>query len=205
VTILVRKAAAVDKHDHLTVVEGSVLSDTDVNRAFTAAGAQVDAVLGTLNSSRASENPWAKFIGPARLIADSTAIATGALRRQQRQPKAHKPRLVVLSAIGVGESRKSQPFILRTVVDYSNIAKTYEDHNATNDEVEGNCGGDVDFTVVMAVALGDAGLKQVRTFGPAQKASSMFITRESLARWMVDVAAGKLAEEFSNKRVIVSN
>src|SRR5947207_1907226 len=106
VTVLVRNTSAIVPHANLTVVEGSVLSETDMDNAFTAAGLPVDAALQFLNPQRASSNPWAKFLGPPRLLADATAYAAQALRRQQRHADGHKPRLVAMNALGTGESRK---------------------------------------------------------------------------------------------------
>ena len=111
-----------------------------------------------------------------------------------------------MNALGAGESRKVSPLITKFIIDYTNIGKTYEDHDAVDAEIEGNCGEDVLWTVVLATALTtQEGLKQVRTFAHNQTGASFSITRESCARWMVDVAGGKMEDEFSNKRVIVSN
>lgn len=205
VTVIVRNASAIAAHENLTVVEGSVLLETDVDRAFAAAGIPVDAALQFLNPHRASGNPWAKFLGPPRLLADATANATRALRRQQQQAEGHKPRLVVMNALGTGKSRGVTPLIMRLLIDYSNVGWTYEDHNAVDAEIEGNCESDIPWTVVLAVGLGNAGIKPVKVFGDTETGAGMFITRESCARWMVDVAAGKMGDQFSNKRVIVSN
>jgi hypothetical protein len=204
--VLVRNASAIAPHKDLTVIEGSVLSEADVRRAFKASNKPVDAVLQCLNPVRANDwNPWAKFHGPARLLADATALAARALREQAPQPATRKPRLVAMNALGAGESRKVSPLITKFVIDYSNIGKTYEDHNAVDAEIEGNCGEDVLWTVVLAAALGQEGRKPVRTFASTEPGASFTITRESCARWMVDVAVGRMGDEFSNTRVIVSN
>jgi len=208
VTVLVRNTSSIVPHANLTVVKGSPLSQDDMDRAFSAAGIPVDSVLQCLNPLRANDwNPWAKFLGPPRLLADATANAVRALRQQQLRPgsKLHKPRLIAMNALGAGESRRVSPVITKFVIDYSNIGKTYEDHNAVDAEIEGLCGDDVVWTIVLAVALSEDGLKPVKTFGHTQIGASFFITRESCGRWMVDVAAGNMGGEFSNKRVIVSN
>ena len=206
VTVLIRDASALKPHANLTVVEGSVLSESDMSSAFSAAGIPVDAVLSFLNAPRASNNPWAKFLGPPRLLADSTAYAARELRKQRsQQPDLPKPRLVVMNAMGVGQSRLVAPFFMRFLMDHSNVGKTFEDHNAVDSEIEENCGNDVRWTVVLAVGLIGAGTKPVKTFGVRETGAGMIITRESCARWMVDVAMGKLDDKFSNKRVIVSN
>jgi hypothetical protein len=205
VTVLVRKASGIEPHENLTVVEGSVLSAPDMDRAFTASGIAVDAALLYLNAPRISNNPWAKFLGPPRLIADATANAAHALRQQKRSSDTYKPRLVVMSAIGVGESRAVASYLTRFIIDHSNVGKTYEDHAAVDAEIEGNCGTAVDWTVVMPVALNGAGDKPVKTFAPTKTGAIFFISRESCARWMVGVAMGELGTEFSNRRVIISN
>ncbi|KAJ5661671.1 uncharacterized protein N7477_009287 [Penicillium maclennaniae] len=188
----------------MTVVEGSPLSEKDMERAFAAAGVPVDAVVIFLNPLRASGNPWAKFIGPPRLIADSTINAARTLRAQQPL-KGSKPRLVIMNALGVGESYGVTPYLARFMMSYSNVGKTYEDHSAVNDEIEGNCGDAISWTLALAVGLSSGGIAPVRSFACDESGSSMFITRESCARWMVDVASGMLGDQFSNKRVIVSN
>ncbi|KAJ3548773.1 hypothetical protein NM208_g842 [Fusarium decemcellulare] len=204
VTILVRNTSNISPHERLTIAKGSVLSEADTRYAFRASGIPVDSVLQCLNPVRANDwNPWAKFYGPARLLADATAIAARVLREQQ--PGEHKPRLIAMNALGAGESRKVSPLITKFIIDYSNIGKTYEDHNAVDAEIEENCGDEVLWTVVLAAALSQEGRKPVRTFGHTESGASFSITRESCARWMVDVAGGKMGDEFSNKRVIVSN
>ncbi|KAH7155994.1 hypothetical protein EDB81DRAFT_927924 [Dactylonectria macrodidyma] len=206
VTILARNTSNISLHEKLTVVKGSALSKDDMHRAFSASGKPVNSVLQCLNPVRANDwNPWAKFHGPARLLADATAIAAHALLEQQPQPEEHKPRLIAMNALGAGESRKVSPLITKFIIDYSNIGKTYEDHNAVDAEIEGNCGDDVLWTVVLAAALSQEGRKSVRTFAHTQTGTSFSITRESCARWMVGVAGGKMGDEFSNKRIIVSN
>ncbi|KAM5352913.1 hypothetical protein ACJ41O_005635 [Fusarium nematophilum] len=203
---MARNTSNISPHENLTVVEGSALSEDDMHRAFSASREPVDSVLQCLNPVRANDwNPWAKFHGPSRLLADATAIAARMLREQHPQPDGHKPRLIAMNALGAGESRKVSPLITKFIIDYSNIGKTYEDHNAVDAEIEGNCGDDVAWTVVLAAALGQEGCKPVRTFAHTQAGASFSITRESCAKWMVDVAGGKMGDEFINKRVIVSN
>jgi hypothetical protein len=204
VTILVRNPKTIEPHDRLSIVEGSPLSEEDMQRAFKAAGVHIDAVLVFLNAPRASGNPWAKFFGPPRLIADSTRNATRVLRAQNAH-QGSKPRLVVMNALGAGESYAVTPYIVRFMINFSNVSETYKDHNAVYDEIEADCGDDVLWTLPLPVGLTNGGITPVKTFGCTEPGASMFITRESCARWMVDVATGKKGDDFDNKRVIVSN
>ncbi|KAF4980623.1 hypothetical protein F66182_17214, partial [Fusarium sp. NRRL 66182] len=106
VTVIVRNAKAItSSHPNLTIFEGSVLSEQEMAHAFTtsaAAHGPIDAVLGFLNPSRASEFPWAKIIAPPRLLADSTAIAARLLQQQAHESR----RLVIINALVSGESRR---------------------------------------------------------------------------------------------------
>ncbi|KAJ5715458.1 uncharacterized protein N7483_012639 [Penicillium malachiteum] len=175
-----------------------------MKHAFEATGLPVDGVLIFLNARRNGQNPWGRFLGPARLVADTTSIAAKLLRDQKTQPE-HKPRLVVMSALGVRESYAVTPYIIRFMMNYSNLDKSYEDHNAVRDEIEANCGDEVDWTLPLPVGLIYGGIKPVRTFGPTELGASLLMTRESCASWMVDVASGKEGDKFRNQMVIVSN
>ncbi|KAJ3545459.1 hypothetical protein NM208_g2495 [Fusarium decemcellulare] len=175
VTVIVRDASSIPQHENLTVVIGSVLVETVMDRAFQALDKPVDAVLQFLNPHRETSSPWSKFIGPPRLLADATASAARALR-QQGTSTERKPRLVVMNALGVGESRKVTPWITRMIIDHSNVGKTYEDHTAVDAEIEKNCGDQIIWTVALAVGLGQAGLHPVKTFSPTESGASWTIT-----------------------------
>jgi hypothetical protein len=138
ITVLIRNAFSIIPHDKLTVVVGSVMSHEDMQRAFAAGGIPVDAVLQFLNPLRTSDNPWAKFLGPPRLLADSTASVARVLLQQKRSADTAKPRLVVMNAVGVGRSRQVTPWIARFLIDHSNVGKTCEDHTVVSDEIEDN-------------------------------------------------------------------
>ncbi|KAJ5814497.1 hypothetical protein N7474_006274 [Penicillium riverlandense] len=205
VTILARNTQGIEPHARLTIVEGSCLSNEDMQRAFKAAGVTVDAVLVFLSAQRVGQNPWGKFIGPPRLIADSTSNAARALRAQKQQLDGRKPRLVVMNALGAGESYSVTPYLIRFMINYSNVSKSYVDHNAVYNEIEANCGDEVLWTLPLPVGLKESGQKLVKTFDSTEPGAGLFITRESCARWMVDVASGKEGDKFDNKKVIVSN
>ncbi|KAF2644036.1 hypothetical protein P280DRAFT_466728 [Massarina eburnea CBS 473.64] len=200
VTILVRNASSIPPQENLTIVYGSVTSEADVSKAFTAAGQPIDAVVTCLNARRTSEFPWAKFLGPPRLLADSTALVARQLRAQK-----HKSRLVIMSGQGVGESWAVTPWIVRFLIRHSNVGRTYDDMILVDKEIEGNCGENVAWVSTVAVGLSGGGKKPVKTFDVRKGGAGWFISRESCAMWMADVAMGKMGEEFDGKRVMVSN
>ena len=57
VTIIVRKAASVNPANRLTVIEGSCLSEEDIQRAFKATTTPVDTVIVFLNTQRVGQKP----------------------------------------------------------------------------------------------------------------------------------------------------
>lgn len=181
------------------------MSEEDMQRAFKASGTPVNAVVIFLNAQRVGNKPWGKFIGPPGLVADATRLVTRTLRAQKQHLAGQKPRLVIMSALGVGDSYAVTPYIIRFVMKYTNVSKSYDDHNVVNDEIEKNCEDDVIWTLPLPVGLKEDGRNDVKTFDSTETGAGLFITRESCARWMVDVAVGKMSEKFDNKRVIVSN
>lgn len=179
-----------------------------MTKAFNATGVPVDAVVIFLNAPRAGQNPWGKFLGPPRLIADSMGNAVRALRAQRNadaSADAKLPRLVVMNALGTGESYAVTPYIVRFMIRFSNVSESYKDHEAVSEEIEGVCGDEVLWTLPLPVGLKGGGLEEIKTFGSTESGASLFVTRESCARWMVDVAVGREGGKFDNKRVIVSN
>lgn len=182
---------------------GSVLSQDDMDRAFTASSDPVDAVVGFLNATRTSDMPWAKPLAPPRFMADSAANAVASLRKYSTN-STQKPRIVILSALGVGDSLQVTPLILRLLVKHTNLGVAYKDHNLVDSEIEANCGDEIDWTLARAVMLGGNG-KEVKAIKGNQKGASSSISRQSCAEWLVDVAAGEKGDEYSKSRVIISN
>jgi hypothetical protein len=96
VAVLVRSTSRLAPRERLTVVQGSVLSESDMDRAFSASDHPFDAAIQFLDASRKSVNPWSEFIGPVRILPDAAANTARALRRQQPLPSGQKPRLIVM-------------------------------------------------------------------------------------------------------------
>lgn len=205
VTAIVRNSQSLVPHKNPRVIEGSVASSQDVETAFRSSSSPIDAVVSFLNP-HVTSGLWPKFVGPPQLMADAVTNVSRALRQSSLQHSTEKPRLVVMSAVGVAESRQVAPWLATFMVDHhTNTHKIYQDHEGVRSEIEENCGDEISWTLAYAVGLGTTGIKQVKTFRPTEAGASWYITRESAARWMVDVAVGKMGERFSNQAVIVSN
>lgn len=200
-----RKSQSLVPHENLGVIEGSVACLKDVEDAVRSSPSPIDAVISFLNP-HVTSGLWPKFVGPPRLMADAVANVSRALRQSSLEHGTEKARIVAMSAVGVAQSRQAAPWLATFMVDHhGNTNKIYQDHEAVRAEIEENCGDEISWTLAYAVGLGTTGIKQVKAFRPTEARASWYITRESAARWMVDVAVGKMGERFSNQAVIVSN
>ncbi|KAM5359667.1 hypothetical protein ACJZ2D_014285 [Fusarium nematophilum] len=96
-----RTASRLASRERLTISEGSVLSEVDMDRAFSSSGRPFDAVIHFLDASRKSVSPWSEFIGPVHLLLDPAAWG----------------------GQGTGDSIKTAPLYLSFLIDHGNLAK----------------------------------------------------------------------------------
>jgi uncharacterized protein YbjT (DUF2867 family) len=177
VTALVRNPAKLAQRTGLTIVEGTPESQDDIAAAIEG----TDAVISALGNVRTSDMPWAKQVSPPDFMAEATRktvklMAANGVRR-----------IVIVSALGVGDSWSSAPAYLRWTVKYTNLGSVYVDHNKLDAEIRQ---ADVDWTLLRAVLLTDShevGQIQLR-FVP-DKPASMRISRGDVARLAVDALA----------------
>ena len=110
-----------------------------------------------------------------------------------------------MSALGAGKSRGREGVLMRLLIDYSSVKKTYEDHDLMNEEIVQNCGDDVIYTLAFPTGLTGAGDSPVKTYEPTQTGAGFFIRRESCAKWLIDAATGTIDQDLDNKGIILSN
>lgn len=93
-------------------------------------------------------------------------------------------RLVTLSAFGVGDSHDNVFCPARLVLDYSNVAVAYKDHNAVEQVVRGSW---LDWTFVRPAMLSEGERKEVRTWGNRGEGIGMLpkTSRASVAGFIV--------------------
>uniref|UniRef100_A0AAU8CI04 Atypical SDR family protein n=1 Tax=Gnomonia sp. TaxID=2011790 RepID=A0AAU8CI04_9PEZI len=205
VTALVRNPSALDdltsklpaaQKANLAVVKGSPLNNVDVTSAITAASpAGPDtklAVISALNSRRTSENPWAAphpTDSPPRMMADSIANVLSVLSRAAAG-WAEKPKVVYVSAIGVGKSSPNAHWVLRTLIGHSNVKLTYDDHDAAEAELR-EAGEGVKWVVLRPGRLTEGDDKKQAKVWPAEKGMvgmTASISRGAVARFSLDAA-----------------
>jgi putative NADH-flavin reductase len=100
------------------IAEGSPM---DYNLVFSSMEG-CDAVVSALNISRTSDNPWAKVRAPKDLMSKSISNAVSAMKEKSVR------RIIVVSAAGVGSSKKEVPGFFHFLVKISNIRYAYQDH-----------------------------------------------------------------------------
>ena len=103
-----------------------------------------DAVISTLNISRKSDNPWAKLRTPKDLMSKSITNVLKGMGENRIS------RIVVMTAMGVGDSKKEMPGIFNFLVNISNMKYAYYDHNRQEEILESSF---ADWTIVRPVML----------------------------------------------------
>lgn len=168
VTALVRTPSKLAiNHDHLTVVEGSVLDPAAAEQAVRGADA-VLCLLGAPPSSRARVRE-----SGTRALIDAMVVAG-------------TRRLIVQSSHGIGDTSHELPWVMRWVIVPFYLKRAFADHEAQEAVVRAS---GLDWTLVRPPGLTDANPAPALAHGPAFDPSRMTM---SIAR--ADVASFLLAQ-----------
>ena len=130
VTALVRRADSLLAQTGLTIVQGTPLKEDDLERAIAAAPTMPTVLVSTLGQTRKSGNPFSATTSPPRYMVDciKNALASG---------KAHgMKKVVAVSMFGAGESIKNLNVLMRSIMNWSNMKQTVEDHNLVDQVVK---------------------------------------------------------------------
>lgn len=174
VTSLVRDPSAVVPGDRLTVVEGSPLRPDDVDLAMRG----THAVIVALSNVGSSDWPWARQVSPPDLLSEAVRTVTDAMRSRGLK------RVVLLSALGTGDSVTSVPFLLRWTTGFLRLGTVYADHERADDELRRS---GLDWTIVRPTVLsGSAHRRPVVIAGPGSWPNSVRISRADVAAYLVD-------------------
>lgn len=175
VVALVRQPQRIAPQPNLSIVRGTAEKTDDVETAI----AGCDAVLSTLNNNRISDLPWARPVSPPLLMTRSVANVTAAMRLSGAR------RIVVLSALGAGDSFAQAPFVTRFLMRYTNLRIVFEDHTGQEEVVQTS---GLDWTCVRAAILTNARSlkKPMVTFNHTPK-PALTIGRRNVARFMIEI------------------
>lgn len=88
------------------------------------------AVIVTLIPSRTSDSPFARPVAPPRFMADSVANAITVMKQH------NIPKIVVMQALGVGDSFPNLPVWMRSVRHWTYMKHSYDDHDLVDKEVK---------------------------------------------------------------------
>jgi uncharacterized protein YbjT (DUF2867 family) len=139
----------------------------------------MEAVVVAHNNSRASDNPWAKQINSPTFMTDSARNVLTAMGEQQIR------RLVLVSSIGVGDSWKTVPALMRAFIKLSNVKIAMADHDGVDALLRKS---DTDWTLVRAVGLSDeTGLGPLHTTEVGgEKPGTLKVSRAEVARFCLE-------------------
>lgn len=174
VTALVRDPMAVVPGDRLTVVEGSPLRPDDVDLAIR--GSQ--AVIVALSNVGTSDWPWARQVSPPDLLSEAVRTVIDTMRSRGLR------RIVLLSALGTGDSRASIPLLLRWTTGFLRMGTVYADHERADEELRRSA---LDWTIVRPTVLSGSGKRRpIIAARPGRWPSSVRISRADVAGYLVD-------------------
>lgn len=157
-----------------------VFQGTPARRTDLAAAMQgCDVIISALGIARASDAPWSKLISPQNFISESIKNVIAEADQQNLK------RLITISAWGAGETKKEIPFWLRWLINYTNLAPVYAEHESQEKLLANS---NLNWTAVRPVALNDS--KKIKTlkvsFNNLPK-PGLFISRQGVAKFTVDI------------------
>ena len=197
VTALVRKASSMQSLDGLTIVRGTPLEQSDIEKAFAATpNDPIQTVMVTLNASRETDSPFSKPVAPPSFLRDCVRNTT-AIMAQQRVK-----RIVIMSAFGIGSSWSQLPWLVKLIFRYTNMSYQMKDHEETDAAVKRI--DSLDWMLVRPAMLKEGDAAPVKEFGEVGKGLSLFggITRASVAEFMVEAAE---QGEWNQQAVVIAN
>lgn len=132
-------------------------------------------------------------------MADSIANILAALN-ETRIGRAQMPKIVHLSALGVGSSMAQTPWAVRALVAHSNMKLTYADHEAVEAELKE--AKEVAWVSVRANRLVEGGEGAVAKVWTGKGSLGMMATssREAVAKFLIDAAE---SEEWDGQAPII--
>ncbi|MEL6537429.1 MAG: NAD(P)-binding oxidoreductase, partial [Bacteroidota bacterium] len=163
------------QHNMLRIIQGDTTDLTDVTQAIEGC----EAVVSALNISYKRENnPWSKLAGPPHLLSETMDTLLAASHT------ASVKRVVLCSALGVGDSWLLIPGWFRFLIKNSTIGIIYKDHDRQEQLLRESS---IPNTIVRPVGLTNSNKpeKIQESFGSEIKLK-LTISRASVARYMLD-------------------
>ena len=113
-------------------------------------------------------------------------------------------KIVVLGTTGIGSSRSSSAWFFNWVVDHSNLKITFDDHYEVEKLLVTEAEKDPEFkwVDVRATGLSNGEKKEVKEFGNEGKGVGWFVSRKSVAAFLLDAVEGS---RWDGQTPVISN
>ena len=113
-------------------------------------------------------------------------------------------KIVVLGTNGVGSSRANSGWFFNWIVDHSNLKLAFDDHYEVQKVLEAEAEKDRSFkwVDVRATGLSNGEKKEVKEFGNEGKGVGWFVSRKSVAGFLIDAVEGT---KWDSQTPVISN
>jgi putative NADH-flavin reductase len=163
----------------VTVKDAEIITGTPYDyETVRKAVAGCDAVIGTLSLISQSQGVFGKLNTPLDVLSVSMKNSIKAMKEKGVK------RMVLMSALGVGDSAKELPGLVRMLMNLTNIRYSYIDHEAEEKLLQNS---DLDWTIVRPVGLNDKNekLSILSRTNSTDKIKS-YVSRNAVAHFMID-------------------
>jgi putative NADH-flavin reductase len=196
VTALVRPSSSLPPQPNLSISKGSPLDVADITTALSLTSGPV-VIISTLGQTRTSGNPFAATTSPQLFMAHSASAVVEAVETSDRKSQ----KIIVMSMFGAGSSFANLNFLMRAIMQYSNMEQTLEDQNEVDQTIKQS-----GLRFVMprpAMLKGDIAMP-VRTLGDAGEMAGCMpsISAQSVAEFMLDAAVD---DQWDGRTPVLSN
>ena len=176
VNVLLRDKSKLNiAHPTLRIFEGLPTDKPLLAKAM----AGCEAILSTLNISRTSDFPWAKLRTPANFLSETAKCII------ELAPLHNISRVIILSALGTGDTAKDIPWWFKWVIDNSNVGMAYRDHERQEELFAASA---LNYTIVRPAGLtNSAKSKRVIVSLNNQPRPRLTISRSDVAKFMLNV------------------
>jgi putative NADH-flavin reductase len=196
VTALIRPSSSLPPQSNLSISKGSPLDTADIIAALTLTSGPV-VIISTLGQTRTSGNPLAATTSPPLFMSHSASAVIGAVKASARPVQ----KIIVMSMFGAGSSFANLNFLMRAIMQYSNMKQTLEDQNAV-DQIIKQSG--LDFVMPRPAMLkGDVALA-IKTLGDAGEMAGFMpsVSPQSVAEFMLGAAVN---DQWDGSTAVLSN
>lgn len=209
VTALARKPESLDStsQDKLNVIKGDPTSRESMmdllSEALRTAGSRSIIVISTLGQTRASGNPWSATTSPAMFMTSAIQALLNAIKQLTGQDTMRIEKLVFMSMFGAGESFNNLHFLIKPIMNHSNMLQTVEDHNGVNAVIRGQ--NDVKWTMVKPAMLKEGPAMLVKIRDEAGKGEGWLPSSITIGTVVEFIVKCLTSDEYVNKAPVITN